>query len=110
MTKTYGKLQRTNYRDPKSYFSVCFSKGSMTFLLVQCSYKEERMSQGQFSMFLWDKMHLKNQSIEDRSVLHMFCFQDFNQAVNEQSHNMINDHFPIFLQSKKGPLINLLKF
>lgn len=35
-------------------------------------------------MFLRDQMYLKNQSIEGHSVLHMFCFLGFNQAVNEQ--------------------------
>lgn len=46
--------------------------------------REKQISESQFSMFLWDQMHLKNQSIEGHSVLHMFCFLGFNQAVNEQ--------------------------
>lgn len=56
----------------------------MTFVLIKYSYREKNEYLSQFSMFLWAQMYLKNQSIEGHSVLHMFCFLGFNQAVNEQ--------------------------
>lgn len=33
--------------------------------------REKQISESHFSMFLWDQMHLKNQSIEGHSVLHV---------------------------------------
>lgn len=113
MTKTYGELQRTNCRDPKSYFSVCFSKGSMTFLLIKYSYREKNKYLTVSSVCFYGIKCIWKINLL-KVTLFYTCFVFWALTKQLMSKKSRHDEWPIFkrnfLQSKKRSLINLLKF
>ena len=68
------------------YFSVFFSWDflSQTFSLIKCAWKVKRTSQVQGSIFSWNQIYLKNQSI---------VFRTLTKQLMTGSHDMKNVNF-----------------